>query len=88
MVKRFILRFQVMGDPNLLSKDLFNLLTMIVDEESRCVQIFSVNSPGICRKSIPAAAFNIPLSKVLGLICWVLWHINLCRLFNTKSIFM
>ena len=22
------------------------------------------------------------------LVCWVLWHINLCRLFNTKSIFM
>ena len=23
-----------------------------------------------------------------GLVCWVLWHINLCRLFNAKSIFM
>ena len=23
-----------------------------------------------------------------GLVCWVLWHINLCRLFNPKSIFM
>ena len=23
-----------------------------------------------------------------GLVCWVLWHINLCRLFNTKYIFM
>ena len=22
------------------------------------------------------------------LVVWVLWHINLCRLFNTKSIFM
>ena len=22
------------------------------------------------------------------LVGWVLWHINLCRLFNTKSIFM
>ena len=22
------------------------------------------------------------------LVCWVLWHINRCRLFNTKSIFM
>ena len=21
-------------------------------------------------------------------VCWVLWHINFCRLFNTKSIFM
>ena len=21
-------------------------------------------------------------------VCWVLWHINLCRLFNAKSIFM
>ena len=25
---------------------------------------------------------------ILGLVCWVLWHINPCRLFNTKSIFM
>ena len=23
-----------------------------------------------------------------GLVRWVLWHINLCRLFNAKSIFM
>ena len=23
-----------------------------------------------------------------GLVWWVLWHINLCRLFNAKSIFM
>ena len=23
-----------------------------------------------------------------GLVCWVLWHISLCRLFNAKSIFM
>ena len=23
-----------------------------------------------------------------GLVCWVLWHINICRSFNTKSIFM
>ena len=22
------------------------------------------------------------------LVVWVLWHINLCRLYNTKSIFM
>ena len=22
-----------------------------------------------------------------NLVCWVLWHINLCRLFNVKSIF-
>ena len=25
---------------------------------------------------------------LIGLVCWVLWHINLCRLFNAKSIFM
>ena len=24
----------------------------------------------------------------LGWVCWVLWHINPCRLFNAKSIFM
>ena len=23
-----------------------------------------------------------------GLVSWVLWHINLCKLFNAKSIFM
>ena len=27
-------------------------------------------------------------SDWFGLVCWVLWHINLCRLFNAKSIFM
>ena len=28
-------------------------------------------------------------NKVIGwLVVWVLWHINLCRLFNAKSIFM
>ena len=26
--------------------------------------------------------------NVDGLVCLVLWHINLCRLFNAKSIFM
>ena len=28
------------------------------------------------------------LSVWFGLVCWDLWHINLCRLFNAKSIFM
>ena len=28
------------------------------------------------------------LNKRFGLVCLVLWHINLCRLFNAKSIFM
>ena len=29
------------------------------------------------------------VSRLIGwLVCWVLWHINLCRLFNAKSIFM
>ena len=26
--------------------------------------------------------------EVNGLVWWVLWHINFCRLFNDKSIFM
>ena len=30
----------------------------------------------------------IKQTKMIGLVCWVLWHINLCRLFNAKSIFM
>ena len=28
----------------------------------------------------------IHLDKSLGLVCWVLWHINPSRLFNAKSI--
>ena len=31
---------------------------------------------------------EVPVMIVLLLVCWVLWHINLCRLFNAKSIFM
>ena len=27
-------------------------------------------------------------SIMFGLVCLVLWHINLCRLFNAKSIFI
>ena len=27
-------------------------------------------------------------NALVGLVCWVLWHINLCWLFNAKSIFM
>ena len=27
-------------------------------------------------------------SKIGLLVCWVLWHINLCWLFNAKSVFM
>ena len=27
-------------------------------------------------------------NMVIWLVGWVLWHINLCRLFNAKSIFM
>ena len=30
----------------------------------------------------------IPLYLVGWLVCWVLWHINLCRLFNAKSTFI
>ena len=32
--------------------------------------------------------FRLNSQILLGLVCWVLWHINLCRLFNAKSIFM
>ena len=31
------------------------------------------------------------VNKIPGFVClvwWVLWHINLCRLFKAKSIFM
>ena len=31
--------------------------------------------------------FNL-IAKWFGLVFWVVWHINLCRLFNAKSIFM
>ena len=33
-------------------------------------------------------ATNYTKQDLFGLVCWVLWHINLCRLFNAKSIFM
>ena len=26
--------------------------------------------------------------KLVGWVGWILWHINLCRLFNAKSNFM
>ena len=26
--------------------------------------------------------------NIYDLVCWILWHINSCRLFNVKSIFM
>ena len=33
--------------------------------------------------------FNSDWEMSVGwLVGWVLWHINLCRLFNAKSIFM
>ena len=31
---------------------------------------------------------GIDQGEVDWLVVWVLWHINLCRLFNAKSIFM
>ena len=38
----------------------------------------------------PERGFHIVCQKLMGigLVCWVLWHINLSRLFYTKSIFM
>ena len=34
------------------------------------------------------SASNTPLFESCWLVYWFLWHINLCRLFNAKSIFM
>ena len=48
-------------------------------------------------KERPGSTFKIPstsnVNRLIGacdfwLVVWVLWHINLCRLFNDKSIFM
>ena len=43
-------------------------------------------------KSIMICLWTFKLNLVyflwFDLVCWVLWHINLCRLFNAKSIFM
>ena len=30
----------------------------------------------------------IKTREIKKLVVWVLWHINLCRLFNAKSIFI
>ena len=32
--------------------------------------------------------FNSDVIVLGWLVGWVLWHINLCKLFNAKSIFM
>ena len=38
---------------------------------------------------IPSIENFLLMMKSFGwLVVWVLWHINLCRLFNAKSIFM
>ena len=31
---------------------------------------------------------EVPVMLVVWLVVWVLWHIKLCRLFNTKAIFI
>ena len=47
------------------------------------------NFPRRCVSKSIVLDKNASLSKVwFGLVCWVLWHINLCRLFYAKSIFM
>ena len=33
-------------------------------------------------------ALVLEIVRYVSLVVWVLWHINLCRLFNAKSIFM
>ena len=33
-----------------------------------------------------SGSFKTFINKMFGLVCWVLWHINLCRLYNAKSI--
>ena len=41
--------------------------------------------------NVPSFTSNfwlISSSWIVCFVCWVLWHINPCRLFNAKSIFM
>ena len=39
-------------------------------------------------KRIKSFFFFLLNSELVSLFVWVLWHINLCRLFNAKSIFI
>ena len=43
-----------------------------------------------CRRNdfLAVGEMNWMTENWFGLVCWVLWHINLCRLFNAKSILM
>ena len=43
------------------------------------------NESGLCVVDIGAL---LQIHVEGWLVVWVLWHINLCRLFNAKSIFM
>ena len=54
--------------------------------------IFTANTPPYTLVTITSLALSLPCvgSKMVlvgRLVGWVLWHINLCRLFNAKSIF-
>ena len=44
---------------------------------------FSINRSSLC-SSAAFESHSLPRSLLVG---WVLWHINICRLFNAKSIF-
>ena len=55
---------------------------------SKAPSIFFI--PGYCCKIIDSSILPHSLDTTLrfGLVGRVLWHINLCRLSNAKSIFM
>ena len=51
--------------------------------------IYTSDSAGIFSIQCYLGFFTFDFSQQLvWLVWWVLWHINLCRLFNAKSIFM
>ena len=54
------------------------------------VSAIFVGTSGIPPKIIyrSVKSYNTYILNIYDLVGWVLWHINLCRLFNAKSIFI
>ena len=63
-----------------LTLSFFNWNVCLLDFLLWCFYLF-IHFPG-------EQVWNVFVKSEDGLVCLVLWHINLCRLFNAKSIFM
>ena len=52
-----------------------------------CISTEEYDSSNMC-PGYDIKHFDGEAPVILDLVSWVLWHITLCRLFNTKSIFI